>query len=301
MKKVSICIPTYEQPKNLQKCLESIKIQNYKNFEVIITDDSKSNSLELIAENFQQFFDIKYIKNMETKGSPENWNESLKYATGDYIKILHHDDRFKNETSLEKFVALIEENENINVVFCSSYHIDSNGNYISSHILNPEKLALIEDDPKKLFLGNIIGAPSVVMYKSSITETFDKRLKWLVDLDFYIRVLEENRFAYTSEELIEINIVQENRVTQECINDRKINIYEMMIVLEKLSFVKISWEFKLYILRFFLKFNIASESDIHSIGYDNKINEEIKKILKFVRILQPLYKIFKFIKLKWSK
>ena len=99
MKKVSICIPAYEQPYNLDKCLKSILKQTFKDYEVIITDDSKESNLFDIVEKYIEDMDIKYIKNTLSKGSPENWNKAISLATGKYIKILHHDDSFKNNNS----------------------------------------------------------------------------------------------------------------------------------------------------------------------------------------------------------
>ena len=43
---ISICIGTYNRIDYLKRLLDSIAIQKYKNFEVIITDDSSNDSIE---------------------------------------------------------------------------------------------------------------------------------------------------------------------------------------------------------------------------------------------------------------
>ena len=294
MKKVSICIPAYEQPYNLDKCLKSILKQTFKDYEVIITDDSKESNLFDIVEKYIEDMDIKYIKNTLSKGSPENWNKAISLATGKYIKILHHDDSFKNNNSLNKFIELIERNKDNKIVFCSSSHIDNNDNYLSSHILDKEKMQKIKQDPDVLIFGNVIGAPSTMMYENTIGLTFDNRMKWLVDIDFYIRLLRNNNFIYTQDELICINIGEEGRVTNACIDDKKINIYETMIMFKKFNFQYLNYCYKAY----FLKFNITSFKDIKELGYTDTIHPELLKLLKYVVLLLPVYTILKKIKEK---
>ncbi len=296
LKKVSICIPAYEQPDNLDKCLASILEQTFTDYEVIITDDSKTDSLRPVVAKYINKIDIKYSKNNKSKGSPENWNESLMRAKGKYIKILHHDDNFRRNTSLEEFVNLIENDKNAKVVFCSSSHIDNNGKYLSNHILNEKAMTKIKKDTNMLLFGNMIGAPSIMMYESSIDLKFDKRMKWLVDIDFYIRLLKDNKFVFTQEELININIGEEERVTASCIDDRVINIYETMIMFEKFNLKKITFSYKLFFLKLFLKFNIRSCYDIEVCGYKARVDTQVSKLFSYVKLFLPIYKLLRKIK-----
>lgn len=292
MPKVSICIPTYEQPENLKKCLESIELQTFKNFEVIITDDSKSDNLLSVVNAFKRKINIKYYKNSLAKGSPENWNESLRYAKGKYIKILHHDDYFTFNDSLEKMVKLLDENPKNKILFCSSKHVNSDFKYHSSHILNHQNMEKIKYNPNILFFGNLIGAPSVMMYHNGINLAFDQRMKWLVDIDFYIRILKENNFTYTKEELISINLGEENRVTYQCENDKEVNLYEHMILFEKLNLQKIPFQFKFFFIVFYLKFDIKTYNEIDKFNV-NCYGNDFKQIFAIVSLLRPIYKIYK--------
>ena len=47
MPKVSICIPTYNQLKYLEKCISSILMQEYTDYEIIVSDDSTNNDVEV--------------------------------------------------------------------------------------------------------------------------------------------------------------------------------------------------------------------------------------------------------------
>ena len=45
---ISICIPAYKRIDYLQKLLDSISIQTFKDYEVIVTDDSPDESVEIL-------------------------------------------------------------------------------------------------------------------------------------------------------------------------------------------------------------------------------------------------------------
>lgn len=296
MIKVSICIPTYEQPDNLNKCLKSIAEQSFKDFEVIITDDSKDDDLVDIANSYKDKLNIRYFKNSPAKGSPANWNESLKYAKGKYIKILHHDDYFTSKDSLKIFVELLENNSDVKIAFCSSRHIDTDGKYLSSHILSDKAMSQIKTNPKELLFGNLIGAPSIMMYHSDLNLTYDTRMKWFVDIDFYIRLLKNNTFIYTKEELININIGEEERITYICENNKVVNIYEAMIMFEKFNLDTLSIKYKWYFLKLFSKYSIKNINDIKDCGYDGVIHGEVNDIFKYVKLFSKFYIFIRKIK-----
>src|SRR3954452_21932607 len=109
---VSICIPAYDQPKLLERCLQSVIEQTYVDYEVIITDDSSHNRLQEIVRKLNDKR-ISYYRNPSALGSPANWNEAITYAKGKYIKILHHDDWFASNTALAKFVKAFDDNPDL--------------------------------------------------------------------------------------------------------------------------------------------------------------------------------------------
>ena len=82
--KVSICIPTYQQTDKLLTLFRTIEQQSFRDFEVIVSDDSIDNEVEdLCKSDFN--FNIQYHRNTPSKGSPENWNASISLAHGEWI------------------------------------------------------------------------------------------------------------------------------------------------------------------------------------------------------------------------
>ena len=101
---VSVCIPAYESPDKIIRCIKSILIQENISFEIIITDDSITDSIIEKLNELNLSNKITYLKNNQRLGSPENWNKCISFAKGRYIKIMHQDDWFYKSDSLLKFV-----------------------------------------------------------------------------------------------------------------------------------------------------------------------------------------------------
>ncbi|WGS66039.1 glycosyltransferase family 2 protein [Marinitoga aeolica] len=88
MKKVSIIIPTFNEEKYIEKCINSLIENDYENKEIIIVDGMSEDKTREIIKEYQnkENLDIKIIDN-EQKITPVALNLGIKAATGDYIMI----------------------------------------------------------------------------------------------------------------------------------------------------------------------------------------------------------------------
>ena len=109
---ISICIPTYKRVKDLIRLLDSILIQNYSNFEVIISDDSDDDLVGNLVREYQRKLPISYFKSEIPLGTPSNWNFAISKAKGQWIKLVHDEDWFSNEGSLAAFAEAAQKNDN---------------------------------------------------------------------------------------------------------------------------------------------------------------------------------------------
>ncbi len=234
--KVSICIPAYKQINYLRKTLESISTQKYNNYEIIITDDSPDESVKNLLKKFNFSDKLKYFHNKTRLGSPENWNEAIRRASGEYIKILHHDDWFKGSDSLSKFVKMLELNPESDFAFSASEAMNSEKKFLFIHSVSKYQLKLLKKDPAILFFKNFIGAPSTTIYRKTINLEYDKKIKWLVDVDMYIRILKNNKtFIYHQDPLIQITADGTHQVTQEVRKDEALQIRENLYLYDKIQ------------------------------------------------------------------
>lgn len=120
--KVSICIPAYNNAAEVKRLLESIRMQTFRDLEIILTDDSTNEEIaELVKSSGWE--DIRYIHNEKPLGHIFNWNKSLSEAQGEYIKIMFSDDWFTAPDSLEKMVSLLDRAPEASLAFCGTMQV----------------------------------------------------------------------------------------------------------------------------------------------------------------------------------
>lgn len=227
MAKVSIGIPAYYGEEGVARLLRSIGQQEYEDYEVVITDDSGDDRIGRLAEGKKN---VRYYKNEVRLGAAANWNRAMRLCTGEYMKIMHHDDWFTAPDSLGEFVRMMEEHPEADLVFCGTRQVGSGGAY--ERFISPEDAELLRQDYRNLFLGNTIGAPSAVMHRRGVGE-YDAVLTWLVDMEFYMQILKGNpHFVYTEKPLVSIG-VSAGQLTESCIGSREINLTEYGYVYRK--------------------------------------------------------------------
>jgi glycosyltransferase involved in cell wall biosynthesis len=297
---ISICIPAYQRTAYLKRLLDSIEIQTYRHFEVVITDDSPGAEIRDLIENHPVMPMIRYVKNQRTLGTPENWNECIRAARADWIKVMHDDDWFSGPESLRIFADSIFKNKAL--LYFSAYSNVFQDARLDSISPKPSQLNLIERLPESLFASNRIGPPSVVIFKKDDTVLFDHRMKWLVDIDFYIRYIKKHgRPEYISKELVHIGI-SETQVTKVSFGMPEIEIPERFLLGEKLdeSSIKHIVIFDAW-WRFLRNLRIRNIGQIRQSGYNGNIPVIIQKMILYqagipesLLNLGPFSKVFMF-------
>ena len=121
--KISVCIATYNGEKYIKEQLTSILSQLNQEDEIIISDDgSKDNTIRII----KSFNDkrIKIVQNTGKHGVVPNFENALKYASGDYIFFSDQDDIWASN----KVKRCIEVLQNHDLVIHNSLIMDGKGN-----------------------------------------------------------------------------------------------------------------------------------------------------------------------------
>lgn len=216
---ISICIPAYKQAQHVERALLSIVKQTYKHVEVVVSDDSPDESVKLITDAYINQLNIKYYHNVPALKSPANWNAALDKASGELVMLLHHDDWLNAEDALISYVRAFEEHPDTDFVFSRNTGIDKYG---KEHVLQaiPKLLHELEKKPNHLLLAQVIGPPSNTMLKASIDVRYDERYIWLVDVDYYNRILKKGyKSFYIDRHLVSIGLHEEQTTTYVREND----------------------------------------------------------------------------------
>ncbi len=123
--KLSVIVPVYNSQNYLDKCLNSIVNQTYKDLEIIIINDGSTDDSEKIINNYIAKYPklIKYFK-QENKGQAEARNIALKLAIGEYITFVDSDD-YIDKTMYQKMMDLALK-ENTDIVICDFWLLKNN-------------------------------------------------------------------------------------------------------------------------------------------------------------------------------
>lgn len=212
--KISICIPAYNNVSEVERLLASISSQDFKNFEVCLSDDSTNDEIAHLVAHRYPF--VRYVHNTKPLGHIFNWNAAIRMATGEYIKIMFSDDWFTDKKSLERFVGLLDDHPEVSLAFSGSRQVAlENGTESYDRCASEEFIEMLSEDYRMLFRGNQIGTPSATIYRrGEMPVLFDEQSNWASDMFLYFELLQKNpRFAYTKEPLVSVG-VHENQYTE---------------------------------------------------------------------------------------
>lgn len=126
--KISVIMSVYNGEKYLQKAIESILIQTYKNFEFLIIDDNSNDSTIDIINSYNDNR-IKVISNQANIGLTKSLNIGLELAKGEFIARQDADD-ISDITRFEKQIEYLNKNEDIAILGTQAKIINEKGNLI---------------------------------------------------------------------------------------------------------------------------------------------------------------------------
>ena len=282
---ISICIPAYKRIDYLQKLLDSVSIQTYKDYEVIITDDSPDESVGNFVIKFHAIKNIRYYKNIKVLGTPENWNESIRKANGKWIKLMHDDDWFDNENSLQLFYEATLQKPGCSFFFSAYNNVYELSNSKKPVYLKWDGYFMLWLSPLNLFKKQYIGNPSCTLIKREIDLFYDSDFKWVVDFEFYIRCLKKNKkFNYINKALINVSINRE-QVTKFSFRVPEIEIPENHLMIEKTGpgILRNIFVYDYY-WRLYRNLEVRSEKDIEKY-YDRSINPLLRQMVTFQKMI----------------
>ena len=108
---VSVIVPYYKKKNYIKKTINSIKLQSYKNLEIIIIYDDEDIEDFKMIKNIQRSDDrIKLIINKKTLGAGMSRNIGIQKARGKYIAFLDADDLWKKNKIQLQLNYMIKNN-----------------------------------------------------------------------------------------------------------------------------------------------------------------------------------------------
>jgi glycosyltransferase involved in cell wall biosynthesis len=191
--RVSVVIAVHNGAATLERCIDSVAIQDYANRELIVMDAASTDgTVEIIKLAADK---ITYWESKPDRGISHAWNKALAVATGEWISFLGADDYFAQETSLRRLVAA---------------GLERQGDIVSSRV------ALVDEDGN---LQRVIGEPwnwtrmkrfqrtahHGMLHRKSLFHTygeFSEEFTIVGDYEWLLRLGPDVRAAFVDEPLV---------------------------------------------------------------------------------------------------
>jgi len=131
---------------------------------------------------------IKYLTYSEKYGNgPANTNNAIRNADGSIIKPIFQDDFFIDNQAIEKMVNCLVDSTGWLAAGCK--HTNTEGKVLERpHI--PMWGGMGEDKSVKSYMAReqVIGCPSIIMFKKNLKLEFNEKITMLMDYDFYYKL-----------------------------------------------------------------------------------------------------------------
>ncbi len=195
---ISVILPVYNSEKYLQKCLDSISKQTFRNFEVIAIDDgSTDNSLQILNQHGQKDSRFKIFQNPENEGVSYTSNKALSLCNAKYTARMDADDiMYPDRLKLQ--YKFLKENPDHILIGGQTRIINSEGKPIRFKKF-PTEHEKIKD---LIYIAAPIQQPTIMVNRSKLPKNFvwyDESMTTAEDIDLMFRLLKYGKLANLKE------------------------------------------------------------------------------------------------------
>lgn len=178
--KVSVIVPCYNYGRFLRECLESVRLQTFRDWECIIADNGSTDNTAEVAKEFSAIDERFIYLYTEQKGVSHARNMAVAKSRGEHILPLDADDKIAN-TYIEKAHNILNLDLRCKVVYCDAELFGASSG----------KWKLPEYSLKELLIENLIFCSGMYRkpdfeqaqgYSEDMKEGFE-------DWDFWIKML----------------------------------------------------------------------------------------------------------------
>ena len=194
---ISIITPMYNGARFIARTIDSVIVQTYPNWEMIIVDDgSKDNSPEIVNDYVRRDPRIHLIRKTNG-GSASARNMGLKASLGRYVCFLDSDDLWLPEM-LEQQISLLKT-KNCALVYASYSKINEFGDEVCHAVIVPSRVKYTS-----LLKTNSISCLTAMYDSDKLGKPlFDESLKSMRDdLAYWLNILKKEPYAYGNKNVL---------------------------------------------------------------------------------------------------
>lgn len=244
---VSIITPCYNAEKYLAQTIESVLVQTFRDWEMLVVDDCSSDgSAEIIRSYARKDPRIIYLKTDKRSGSPTGpRNLGIQNARGRYIAFLDSDDLWLPD-KLERQLEIFAENESAAVVFSYYEKMSEDGKRSGRVVTSPESVTYA-----KLLYGNVIGCLTGIYDTGKVGKVYMENYGH-EDYIMWLAILKKGYLGVNTQDVQALYRVREQSVSSNKLQALKWQ-WSIYRNIEKLGFFKSMLCFAGYAFKAFFK------------------------------------------------
>ena len=192
---VSIIMPAYNGEAYIAQAIDSVRAQQYENWELIVVDDGSTDTTAQIVSAYED--PRIHLNYQENRGQAAALNHGLDRASGEFITTLDVDDWLTPNSLLDR-VRFLEQHPEFGAVYGDGYYCDGDGKPICR--FSEYRVGNVDGDVYDVLIATpFFGTGANVMVRSQVFEVqdirYDESIVWCQDYDFYIRLAEKTSFG----------------------------------------------------------------------------------------------------------
>jgi glycosyltransferase involved in cell wall biosynthesis len=214
---VDVCVPLHDpDPDYLRALLDSLRRQTFRDFAVLISDDSAvpSTAAEALIAAYADDLLIKVHREPAGQGMVHNWNCAVRMGDSPSVVLMGQDDLLVDD-ALESHLAVFAHSPDVVASGSERAFIGTSGADLHVSVRVNDRTRVYCSSPsyrldrhKLTYLslrnGNMLGEPSTVMFRRSAYDAiggYSTRYAHAVDVDFSLRLAEQGDVVYLARPL----------------------------------------------------------------------------------------------------
>jgi len=198
---ISVIIPIYNTEKYLPQCIESVLVQSYNNFELILVNDGSTDNSGRICDNYAKKDERIKVFHKKNGGVTSARAFGVEKAKGEYINFVDSDDTIP-EHSLLSLIKIAQKNA-LDII--TANYIKINGSKVKYKINFDNHLSIFKQSEymKALAQVRIMNAPWAKLFKKELFDNYtfnlNREIVAFEDLIMNIRLaLRANAIGYVN-------------------------------------------------------------------------------------------------------
>ena len=191
---VSVIIPAYNRETTIERAIDSVLRQTYKNLEVLVVDDCSTDATQEKVRKYKEQ-GVHLLIQREHGGAAKARNTGISEARGEYIAFQDSDDEWHPDKLEKQINEMLQEGYLVS--YCPYRLFHDQTETIVPSIYQDQDLCSV-NIVSSLKKGNLIGTPTLVLSKKVISQigAFDESMCALQDYEYAIRLAKKYRIGY---------------------------------------------------------------------------------------------------------